>query len=65
MASRRPPDDPAPVQHLVELRQATLLPGYVRMPPSHYVERQDATELLADRAGGVGYLLKDRVGELV
>ena len=28
------------------------------------VERQYATELLADRAGGVGYLLKDRVGDI-
>jgi DNA-binding NarL/FixJ family response regulator len=31
---------------------------------SQYVERQYATELLADRAGGVGYLLKDRVGDI-
>ena len=28
---------------------------------SQYVERLYARELLADRAGGVGYLLKDRV----
>jgi DNA-binding NarL/FixJ family response regulator len=31
---------------------------------SQYVERQYASELLADRAGGVGYLLKDRVGDI-
>ena len=31
---------------------------------SQYVERQYATELLADRAGGVGYLLKDRVADV-
>jgi len=28
---------------------------------SQYVEQAYATELLADRAGGVGYLLKDRI----
>ncbi|HET7495492.1 MAG TPA: response regulator transcription factor, partial [Candidatus Limnocylindrales bacterium] len=31
---------------------------------SQYVERQYATELLADRGGGVGYLLKDRVADV-
>jgi DNA-binding NarL/FixJ family response regulator len=31
---------------------------------SQYVERAYATELLADRAGGVGYLLKDRVADI-
>jgi DNA-binding NarL/FixJ family response regulator len=31
---------------------------------SQSVERQYATELLADRAGGVGYLLKDRVADV-
>jgi DNA-binding NarL/FixJ family response regulator len=31
---------------------------------SQYVERQYARELLADRAGGVGYLLKDRVANV-
>ena len=31
---------------------------------SQYVERRYATELLADGAGGVGYLLKDRVGDI-
>ena len=31
---------------------------------SQYVERQYATELLAGGGGGVGYLLKDRVGDI-
>lgn len=31
---------------------------------SQYVERVYAAELLCDRSGGVGYLLKDRVGEV-
>ena len=31
---------------------------------SQYVEAQYATELLADGAGGVGYLLKDRVADV-
>jgi DNA-binding NarL/FixJ family response regulator len=31
---------------------------------SQYVERTYARELLADRAGGVGYLLKDRVADV-
>jgi DNA-binding NarL/FixJ family response regulator len=31
---------------------------------SQYVETSYAAELLADRAGGVGYLLKDRVAEV-
>jgi DNA-binding NarL/FixJ family response regulator len=40
------------------------LPGTPVLVLSQYVERQYATELLADRAGGVGYLLKDRVGDI-
>ncbi len=40
------------------------LPGTPVLVLSQYVERQYATELLADRAGGVGYLLKDRVGDV-
>jgi DNA-binding NarL/FixJ family response regulator len=40
------------------------LPGTPILVLSQYVERQYATELLADRAGGVGYLLKDRVGDI-
>ena len=37
------------------------MPGTPILVLSQYVEQQYATELLADRAGGVGYLLKDRV----
>ena len=40
------------------------VPGTAVLVLSQYVERQYATELLADRAGGVGYLLKDRVGDI-
>lgn len=41
-----------------------LVPGTPVLVLSQYVERQYATELLADRAGGVGYLLKDRVADV-
>jgi DNA-binding NarL/FixJ family response regulator len=37
------------------------LPGTAVLVVSQYVEPTYAEELLADRAGGVGYLLKDRV----
>jgi DNA-binding NarL/FixJ family response regulator len=40
------------------------VPGTPVLVLSRYVERQYATELLADRAGGVGYFLKDRVGDV-
>jgi DNA-binding NarL/FixJ family response regulator len=40
------------------------VPGTPVLVLSQFVERQYATELLADRAGGVGYLLKDRVGDV-
>jgi DNA-binding NarL/FixJ family response regulator len=40
------------------------VPGTPVLVLSQYVERQYATELLADRAGGVGYLLKDRVADI-
>ena len=40
-----------------------LVPGTPILVLSQYVERHYATLLLADRAGGVGYLLKDRVAE--
>ena len=40
------------------------VPGTPILVLSQYVESQYATELLADRAGGVGYLLKDRVGDI-
>lgn len=40
------------------------VPGSPVLVLSQYVERQYASELLADGAGGVGYLLKDRVGDV-
>ncbi len=40
------------------------VPGTPILVLSQYVERQYATELLADGAGGVGYLLKDRVSDI-
>jgi DNA-binding NarL/FixJ family response regulator len=41
-----------------------MVPGLPVLVLSQYVERLYARELLADRAGAVGYLLKDRVGEV-
>lgn len=41
-----------------------LVPGSPVLVLSQYVERQYATELLAEGAGGVGYLLKDRVADV-
>jgi len=46
----------------VQARRA--VPGLPVMILSQYVERLYAAELLADGAGGVGYLLKDRVGDV-
>ncbi|HSO29906.1 MAG TPA: response regulator transcription factor [Candidatus Sulfomarinibacteraceae bacterium] len=40
------------------------VPGTPVLVLSQYVERQYAAALLADRAGGVGYLLKDRVADI-
>jgi DNA-binding NarL/FixJ family response regulator len=40
------------------------VPGTPILVLSQYVERQYAAELLAGGGGGVGYLLKDRVGDL-
>lgn len=40
------------------------VPGTPVLVLSQYVERAYATELLADRAGAVGYLLKDRVADV-
>lgn len=40
------------------------VPGSPVLVLSQYVERQYASELLADGAGGVGYLLKDRVADV-
>ncbi|WP_456237731.1 response regulator [Nocardioides sambongensis] len=39
-------------------------PGFPVMVISQYVEQLYARELLAGGAGGVGYLLKDRVGDV-
>jgi len=46
----------------VEARQ--LVPGSPVLVLSQYVEVSYADDLLADRRGGVGYLLKDRVAEI-
>jgi DNA-binding NarL/FixJ family response regulator len=43
------------------LRARQAVPGTPVLILSQYVEQTYATELLADGAGGVGYLLKDRV----
>ncbi|GIH19890.1 response regulator [Rugosimonospora africana] len=40
------------------------VPGLPVLVLSQYVERLYARELIADRAGAVGYLLKDRVGDV-
>jgi DNA-binding NarL/FixJ family response regulator len=40
------------------------VPGLPVLVLSQYVEQLYARELLADPSGGVGYLLKDRVGEV-
>lgn len=40
------------------------IPGLPVLVLSQYVERVYAKELLADGTGGVGYLLKDRVGDV-
>jgi DNA-binding NarL/FixJ family response regulator len=37
------------------------VPGTAILVVSQYVEHAYASELLADRGGGVGYLLKDRI----
>ncbi|WP_245574016.1 DNA-binding response regulator [Amycolatopsis nigrescens] len=58
----------APVFVGVLLIAGTLLltrrPGRAVLLFSQYVETRYAADLLADRAGGVGYLLKDRVAEV-
>ena len=40
------------------------VPGLPMLVLSQYVENHYARELLADRSGGVGYLLKDRVANV-
>ena len=42
----------------------TALPGLPVLVLSQYVEQLYARELLSDKAGGVGYLLKDRVSDI-
>jgi DNA-binding NarL/FixJ family response regulator len=42
----------------------SLVPGTPVLVLSQYVEVSYAEDLLADRAGAVGYLLKDRVSEV-
>jgi DNA-binding NarL/FixJ family response regulator len=49
---------------LAAIEARRRVPGSPVLVLSQYVERQYATELLADGAGGVGYLLKDRVGDV-
>jgi len=49
---------------LAAIEARRLVPGTPILVLSQYVERQYATELLADGVGGVGYLLKDRVGDI-
>jgi DNA-binding NarL/FixJ family response regulator len=46
----------------IEARRA--VPGLPVLILSQYVEQVYASELLSDRSGGVGYLLKDRVAEV-
>jgi DNA-binding NarL/FixJ family response regulator len=45
----------------VAIEARRIVPGLPVLVLSQYVEQLYAAELLADRAGGVGYLLKDRV----
>ncbi|MFC4946954.1 LuxR C-terminal-related transcriptional regulator [Pseudonocardia sp. GCM10023141] len=40
------------------------IPGLPVLVLSQYVEQLYARELLADQSGGVGYLLKDRIGDV-
>jgi DNA-binding NarL/FixJ family response regulator len=50
------------VRATVEARRA--VPGLPVLILSQYVEQVYAAELLSDRSGAVGYLLKDRVGQV-
>jgi DNA-binding NarL/FixJ family response regulator len=60
---RMPPDQSDEgLRAAIEARRR--VPGAPVLVLSQYVERQYATELLADRSGGVGYLLKDRVADV-
>jgi DNA-binding NarL/FixJ family response regulator len=59
---RMPPSETAGLDAAIEIRRqgktAVLL-------LSHYIETVDAARLLGDDAAGVGYLLKDRVADVV
>ncbi len=46
------------------IQARTAQPGLPVLILSQYVEQLYARELLADRSGGVGYLLKDRVSDI-
>jgi DNA-binding NarL/FixJ family response regulator len=46
------------------LEARAQIPGLPVLVLSQYVEQLYARELLADRSGGVGYLLKDRVANI-
>ncbi|MBE1593698.1 LuxR C-terminal-related transcriptional regulator [Nonomuraea angiospora] len=46
------------------LEARRLVPGLPALILSQYVEQLYARELLSSRSGGVGYLLKDRVGDI-
>jgi DNA-binding NarL/FixJ family response regulator len=46
------------------LEARRLAPGLPVLIVSQYVEQTYAAELLADGRGGVGYLLKDRIGDV-
>ncbi|MFI6298538.1 response regulator [Nonomuraea sp. NPDC050790] len=48
----------------VALEARRRVPGLPVLILSQYVEQLYAHELLSDRSGGVGYLLKDRVGDV-
>lgn len=50
------------IREAVRLRQAH--PQLRVLILSHYVEERYAAELIADRRGGLGYLLKDRVTDI-
>jgi len=50
------------IRAAVEARER--IPGLPVLVLSQYVERIYAKELLSDGSGGVGYLLKDRVGDV-
>ncbi|GAA2394142.1 LuxR C-terminal-related transcriptional regulator [Nonomuraea africana] len=48
----------------VALEARRRMPGLPVLILSQYVEQLYARELLSDRSGGIGYLLKDRVGDV-